>query len=926
MLVELEAFSLSDPVFFDSESRWGEDSTAFPQTRGPVPPGWRRRAHEVWVELAPAGHQLPRQGWKVHVSACPDNAQRVVGAAYDHCVARRIPFKFLRSHHVLRAHSLKYADRSSSGKLVTIYPSDEAQLRTVLEELSSALSGEPGPYILTDLRWGSGPLYVRYGAFVALFCPDENEQIVPALVGPDGTLQPDRRTPVFSVPDWVRVPDFFGPHLAARQDGDVDFPYQPENALHFSNGGGVYLARRLADHRQVVLKEARPHAGLDAAGRDAVTRLRAERDALRRLAGIPGVPDLYEYRTVWEHEFLVQEYLPGDSLFGWLSDNHPLVRATPTAADLERYAARVVHVADQVERVVAAIHARGMAIGDLHPNNILVDADDRITLIDFETATGACEKPPVQIGLPGFLCPARSGPAGDRYAVAAIRLWLLLPFIELTALVPRKVERYLADAAERFPVPSTYVDAIRAELVPPPDLPGTAPLGDAIELGLGLEQPQPDWSIARKSLAEAILSSATPQRRDRLFPGDVQQFVADGLGIGFGFGAAGVLWALDVAGFGRHPAHEQWLRAAARRVPSARPGFYDGLFGLAFTLDHLGHGDAAEPVLDQAIAACRELRDVSLHSGLAGAGLCLLHFADRTGESGYLDPAYRVADRLATAVRGEQPHGVDQWIGHSGAPAAHRRSRAGLLRGWSGPALLFLRLFRHTGDAGYRDLAITALHRDLDLCRTAPDGSLQVDVGWALLPYLDVGSAGIALVTAEALACLEDDRLAEALPALARACQPEVVFEAQLFSGRAGLIAALAKLDVQRPDLDLGPSIARHLRRLVWHATSYQGRLAFPGSKLRRLSMDLATGGAGVLLALGTVVDGDHELLPFLGGRTAGHRPAPYPLARGGDAAGAGLQLAGPGGSGPGARRSLQGDQRRHLLRSHRGLTPSLPN
>lgn len=67
--------------------------------------------------------------------------------------------------------------------------------------------------------------------------------LVPALVRPDGTLVPDRRDPRFSVPDWVFLPAFLQPHLAARASSTVaDSPYRIERALHFSNGGGVYAA------------------------------------------------------------------------------------------------------------------------------------------------------------------------------------------------------------------------------------------------------------------------------------------------------------------------------------------------------------------------------------------------------------------------------------------------------------------------------------------------------------------------------------------------------------------------------------------------------------------------------------------------------------------------------------------------------------
>jgi hypothetical protein len=58
--------------------------------------------------------------------------------------------------------------------------------------------------------------------------------------------------------------------------------------------------------------------------------------------------------------------------------------------------------------------------------------------------------------------------------------------------------------------------------------------------------------------------------------------------------------------------------------------------------------------------------------------------------------------------------------------------------------------------------------------------------------------------------------------------------------------------------------VAAQVRRLGWHRVAYQGHLAFPGEQLLRLSMDLASGAAGVLLALGAAVH-EHPIgLPFL--------------------------------------------------------------
>lgn len=44
----------------------------------------------------------------------------------------------------------------------------------------------------------------------------------------------------------------------------------------------------------------------------------------------------------------------------------------------------------------------------------------------------------------------------------------------------------------------------------------------------------------------------------------------------------------------------------------------------------------------------------------------------------------------------------------------------------------------------------------------------------------------------------------------------------------------------------------------------YQGHLAFPGDQMMRLSMDLNTGTAGCLLALGAALGEQPAALPFL--------------------------------------------------------------
>ncbi|MDX2907047.1 lantipeptide synthetase, partial [Streptomyces scabiei] len=184
--------------------------------------------------------------------------------------------------------------------------------------------------------------------------------------------------------------------------------------------------------------------------------------------------------------------------------------------------------------------------------------------------------------------------------------------------------------------------------------------------GWSLAEPG-DWPYSRDSMVKAILASATPERDDRLFPGDVAQF-SDGGGLGLAHGAAGVLYALAEVGAERYEEGERWLLDHTAPVPVGTPlGLYDGLAGVALTLDRLGHRQRALDLTEQILAEKWHRLSSDLRGGLAGLGLVLDELARTTGEQGLRDHAAEAARLLAQRLGEPRP--------------APPRRRAGLLRG-----------------------------------------------------------------------------------------------------------------------------------------------------------------------------------------------------------------------------------------------------
>lgn len=866
MISTYEIYCLADPLFYDTLDRKRAEHPDFEITRRPVPDGWLHRTTETWAHYAPAGLSLPAQGWKIHISSCVEQAERVLDTVWDYCTANRLAFKFLRSRRVMTMQNSKYALRGSSGKLVTIYPEDEARLELVLKELAESLDGVRGPYILSDLRYGEGPLFVRYGGFAERHCTSDSGERVLAIEDPDGRLVPDVRGPAFAPPPWVTLPAFLEPHLAARNSITLEgLPYQVDGVLHFSNGGGVYLGHDTRSGERVVLKEARPHAGLDAAGRDAVTRLRHEADIMARLAGLDAVPALRDHFVLGDHHFLVQEYIGGDTLSRLIAQRHPLTRADRTPEMIADFAEWATGMLDRIGRAVSALHERGVVFGDLHPFNVLVDGD-RVVLIDFEVSSLAAERRRPTLANPGFVPPPdRVGTAADEYALACLQLAVFAPMATLLLQLHRpKAEEIGRLVADTFPVPRERVEAaVRTILGPRHPRRAGGTTGDRKDGGTRtVGRVAGEWPAVRDAITRAILASATPERDDRLFPGDIVQFEPGG-GLSLANGAAGVLHALAATGAGRFPEHEEWLVRRAKAPAERRDeGFYSGLHGVAYALLALGRRQDALDVAELC-SPPGDGPDLSLYRGLAGMALNLLHLHDATGE-----PCFREqADRLVAAV-------ADRLGGPGDVPeiSGGKHPHAGLMYGSAGPALMFLHVYERTGDRALLDLASVALRQDLRRCVTRDDGQLQVEQGWRTNPYLDEGSAGIGLVLDRYLSHRDDEVFAAALAAIKPVATLPYYIQPGLFAGRAGMIACLTAWG---DDERLGEHVTAQIARLAWHEIPYGDGLAFPGAQLLRLSTDFATGSAGVLFALGTALHDEPVSLPFLEPPGGGARAVP---------------------------------------------------
>ncbi len=154
--------------------------------------------------------------------------------------------------------------------------------------------------------------------------------------------------------------------------GDTVDGLRIDGAIQVVEDTEVYRAET-ADGTPVALKLARTPSAAVAAMHE------REAAALERLAALPQVLPLIGRGTYQERPYVLTGWQPGTPLGRWI---HALGGRFDEAADTRRR-----RLAGGIASLYATVHAHGVRHGDVHPGNVLVDAQDQPHLLDFGLAT-----------------------------------------------------------------------------------------------------------------------------------------------------------------------------------------------------------------------------------------------------------------------------------------------------------------------------------------------------------------------------------------------------------------------------------------------------------------------------------------------------------------------------------------------------------
>jgi hypothetical protein len=352
-----------------------------------------------------------------------------------------------------------------------------------------------------------------------------------------------------------------------------------------------------------------------------------------------------------------------------------------------------------------------------------------------------------------------------------------------------------------------------------------------------------------------FMTVVADMERATLFPVDPFAHITNPLSLGFG--ASGVLWALNASGV---PVQLKWLRWLRGRVADIDVveypvGLMSGLAGIAWATHSLGLRTEARELLRQANQRASQDHDYTFYYGLAGLGMTNLHFYVRDHAEGDLAAAQECARALCDTAQRD-----GRWVYWSNDFAVDG-PLSGLGFGQAGVAMFLLRMYQITGEESYLRLGQNALGWEMANAESWDGDSAIFKHDGTLVPYVEVGSAGVAQVllrygdvdTARTLLRgLSVDYTA--LPGYAFGMcgiADAMLDAAAILDEPSYRDTALRQLEYVRKIFLFEPPE----RFAVPHQDGIRP-LAMPGEGLLRCSCDLMTGSAGVLRVLHRVTAG----------------------------------------------------------------------
>lgn len=332
---------------------------------------------------------LPLAGFKIHISATPYNFKEILDIVLPYLDKKHLNYKYIsKQENILKNFSI-FEETTSSGKLVTVYPTTTLQFKEILADLYKIIpNSADGIYILSDHPYrDSNNIFYRYGFFKEI--PEYTKNGIPTLIGPNGEIWQDYPKTYFDLPSWIDdIQD-----IKLQEKSYLSDNYRIDQIVHSSNGGNIYKGVSTKTNRSIIMKEAKPYILFFNNVEKRILR-QNEYQISQKINNF--IPTPLEEIEEWINKYYIYGYIDGISLTSYVT---PLTlfsyKTTKEENNIEKFK-QFLTVINNLFELVDYFHENNIILNDIHADNFLM-ASNSIYFIDLEASYEYKKKPIVGI-------------------------------------------------------------------------------------------------------------------------------------------------------------------------------------------------------------------------------------------------------------------------------------------------------------------------------------------------------------------------------------------------------------------------------------------------------------------------------------------------------------------------------------------------
>lgn len=790
-----------------------------------------------YIRCKKTNSKLVGEGWKIHVSANLKNIEDILIKVVCYLDQTNVAFKVVRSRELYRLTSQKAFPREMYGKFITIYPETKRQFSSIIKGLYKFLQGYKGPRVLSDKRYKDCMvLYYRYGGINPICEIDTLGKQKTYIKDGKGNLIEDIRRPYYEPVPFIKEPF----KQEKKESSRLFKEYRVTDVLDFKNSGGIYIANRIRDGKECVIKEARPYTALANEYMDAVSMRQREVDVLKRLKETKFVPELIDYYFDSEHFFLIEEYIVGQTLYEYVMFKNAIVR-NGESQDVVNYVNNLMSIFSNIVSFLEVVEQNGMIMTDLSLDNIMILEDGSIKVIDLE----GC----IRNGEDGVVTKHINNIKEKKQECMQIELGKLLFFAflgkgELLEVSENLFFVFWENLRQEYEFPMVLYELV--EKCFKNEYEDLAEIHSCIRSVIRQLSEMPILKVRKKDYSQDNFKETIKSLYRGILFSKNKTMISNYPNVPFldnennvSNGSLGIEYALNSVDSALNNLQESMRMNTEKQ--NSLPGLYTGISGEIWVLCEQGYyNEARELEKNHLREYWRECNDPSMYSGLTGIGITYLKLFIDYKDDIYREQAFEIEEKISQLLVGDEVDSVGYKFGKTGL------------------SLFYLYLYRVSKRKSFLEFGRKLLLGDINRLVYRDDGKIDLpgEEEFKASPYFLEGTAGLLSVLLRYIIETNDKDFIELANKLAQGIMYKQVLSATLFYGMAGIGNTL--IDAYKV---LGnPIYLEEAYRMANVCSLYKVEIAkhcylVPDVFNQKLSADFGYGAAGVMLFLDRIMN-----------------------------------------------------------------------